>query len=89
MTEYSATTTNDTNKVTATPEEGATVVIKLNGTTTVESGTSATWTAGENELEITVTHAEEGRETATKVYTVAVTKTSPEPDPEQGDGPGA
>ena len=67
---YTATTTNATNKITATPaNEDAVVVIKVNNEV-VESGSSATWDDGENEVVITVTVGDE--ET---VYTVTVTKT--------------
>lgn len=63
-------TTNDTNKVTATPtDESATVAIVLGEDTSVTNGESATWEAGENTLTITVTNG-----TATKAYTVVVTK---------------
>ena len=69
MTEYTAATTNATNKVTATPaDENATVTI-TNGETEIENGSSATWEAGENVLTITV---ENGG--LTEVYTVTVTK---------------
>ena len=68
-TEYTATTTNATNTVTATPEdENATVTI-LNGETPVENGTAATWTEGANNLTVTVKNG-----TAQKAYTVTVTK---------------
>ena len=66
--EYTATTSNASNKVTATAtDEDATIVIK-NGTTTVTNGGNATWTEGENTLTVTV--SEYGGET---VYTVTVT----------------
>ena len=68
--EYTATTSNATNTVTATAAEGTTVVIK-NGSATVTSGSSATWTAGENTLTITATKGE-----TTTTYRVIVTKTS-------------
>ena len=68
MTEYTATTSNATNKVTATATDpDATIVIK-NGTTTVTNGGNATWAEGENTLTVTV--SEYGGET---VYTVTVT----------------
>lgn len=68
--EYTVTTTAATNKITATAEdENATVVIK-NGTTTVENEGSASWSAGENTLTVTVSNGEYN----TKVYTVTVTK---------------
>lgn len=69
MLEYTATTENNTNKVTATPtDDTATVTIML-GETEVENGTSATWETGENELVITVTGT-----AGETVYTVTVTK---------------
>ena len=68
MLEYTATTTNATNKVTATPtDETATVEILL-GETEIENGESATWEEGENVLTITVS----GNAPDT-VYTVTVT----------------
>ena len=69
VTEYEVTTTAATNKITATPEdENATVEI-LVGSTEIESGDSATWSAGKNTVTITVTNG--GEE---EVYTVEVTK---------------
>ena len=69
--DYTVTTTNTTNTITATPEDdGATVTI-LNGETPVENGTAATWSVGENTVTITVKNG-----TAQKVYTAAVTKTT-------------
>lgn len=67
MTSYTASTTNATNAVTATPaDENADVVIKLNG----EAATSpVTWQVGENTLTIDVTNGD-----AAKTYTVTVTK---------------
>lgn len=68
VTEYTATTSNATNKVTATAtDENAEVVIML-GSTAITNGGNATWAEGENELTITV--SEYGDET---VYTVTVT----------------
>ena len=68
-TAYTASTTSSTNAITATPaDENAVVVIK-NGDTTVTNGGSATWSAGENTVTVTVTRAN-----VTKVYTVKVTK---------------
>jgi hypothetical protein len=67
--EYSATTENDTDTITATPtNENATVVI-LNGSTEVENGEAATWSAGENTVNITVTDWDDS-----STYTVTVTK---------------
>lgn len=70
-TEYTATTTNATNTVTATPEDdGATTTI-LNGETPIDNGTAATWTDGANVVTITVKNG-----TAQKVYTATVTKST-------------
>lgn len=67
---YTATTTNATNKITATPaDEEAEVVIMANGKE-VANGSPATWEGGENEAVITVTNGD-----AETVYTVIVTKT--------------
>lgn len=74
VTEYSATTSNQSNKVTAVAtDETATIEIVLNGETEVENGSSAEWEDGENELTITVTDGAYPQ-VATKVYTVTVTK---------------
>ena len=69
MTEYTATTTNATNKVTATPADETAEVEILVGETEIENGASATWEAGENIVTVTVTDG-----TVSKVYTVTVTK---------------
>ena len=68
---YKLATTATTSTVTvATVDNNATAVIK-NGLTTVTSGSTATWSEGENTLKVTVT-AENGASTG--VYTVVVTK---------------
>lgn len=68
VTEYSATTTNATNKITATAkDEGATVTIESDDATIAQDGT-ATWATGDNVVTITV---ENGK--AKSVYTVTVT----------------
>ena len=68
-TSYTATTSNGSNKITATPEDGdATVTIKVNGAE-VENGTAATWQAGANTVSVEVRNGE-----ATTEYTVTVTK---------------
>jgi len=68
-TSYTATTTNSTDNITATATDSdATVAIK-NGTTSVTSGSAASWTTGENTVTVTVTNGSES-----KVYTVVVTK---------------
>lgn len=69
-TAYTVTTSAATNKITATPEDEDATVEILVGETEIESGDSATWSAGENTVTITVTNGD-----ATKVYTVTVTKT--------------
>ena len=66
---YTVTTSNNTNKVTATPtDENATVEISL-GAAPIENGTQVTWAPGENTLTIKVTNG-----SASKTYTVTVTK---------------
>ena len=71
MTEYTATTTNATNKITATPEDEDATIVILNGETPVENKAPATWAEGENTLTVTVTKG-----SAEKTYTVVVTKTA-------------
>lgn len=67
--EYEATTTNEADKVTATPTAtGAGIAIML-GDTEIQNGGNAAWTVGENVLTITVS-ADGGEDT---VYTVTVT----------------
>ena len=66
---YTASTSTATNVVTATGADSATVVIK-NGSTTVNSGSAATWSAGPNTLTIAAT-----KSGITTTYTVTVTKT--------------
>lgn len=69
VTEYTVTTSNNQNKVTATPtDENATVEINL-GVTPIENATAATWDTGENTLTVKVTNGN-----STKTYTVIVTK---------------
>ena len=68
-TAYTVTTSAATNKITATPEDEDATVEILVGETEIDSGASATWSAGENTVTITVTNGD-----ATKVYTVTVTK---------------
>ena len=69
VTEYTATTTNATNTVTATPADSGAVVAILNGSTPVENGKAATWQTGVNTLTVQVTNGGES-----KTYTVTVTK---------------
>lgn len=71
MTEYTAATSNATNKVTAEAENaGDTVTITVNDVE-IDSGDSAEWESGENEVVITV----EDPAGASEVYTVTVTYT--------------
>jgi hypothetical protein len=66
---YTATTTNDTNTITAVAKDGeAEIEILVNGDPHT-NGTAATWEADENIVEITVTSGIES-----ETYTVTVTK---------------
>lgn len=78
MLEYTATTTNDADKVTATAAypDDAEIAIVLGDSTTVTNGSNATWEDGSNTLTITVTAG-----TDELVYTVTVTKESSEEVP--------
>lgn len=68
VTEYAATTSNASNKITATAADAdATVVIASDDATIAADGT-ATWATGENTVTITVTNGE-----LEEVYTVVVT----------------
>lgn len=67
VTAYTATTSNNTNSITATAAEGVTVSMKLNGTDM--TGTTATWVTGANTLEVIATDAN-----GSTTYTVTVTK---------------
>ena len=69
VTDYSVTTSNATNKVTATAESADSTIQIMNGEAEVENGSSASWSDGENALTITVRNGDQ-----TKVYTVTVTK---------------
>ena len=75
MLEYTATTLNEADKVTATAAypEDAEIEIKL-GSTEITNGTNATWSEGENTLTITVTAGTDER-----VYTVTVTQDTDTP----------
>lgn len=77
VTEYTTTTSNATNKVTATAtDEDAELEITVNEDTEIESGESASWDDGENTLAVKVTNG-----ATSKTYTVEVTKETPEPEP--------
>ena len=69
VTEYTATTSNSTNKITvATTDDDAEVVITVNGKAH-ENDASATWVQNDdNEVVITVTNGDK-----TMVYTITVT----------------
>lgn len=69
VTEYTASTTNATNTITATPEDEDATVTILNGDTPVTNGQAATWVDGANTVIVTVENGE-----AEEVYTVTVTK---------------
>lgn len=71
MTEYTATTTNATNTITATAEDDDAEITILNGETPVTNGSAATWAEGANTVKVTVTNG-----AAQEVYTVTVTKNS-------------
>ena len=76
MTEYTATTENATNKLTAVPDDGAEVAVELNDaevTAGSDGKYTMTWDEGENSVEITVTA---GTESA--VYTITVNPASEE-----------
>lgn len=71
-TSYTATTSNTTNKITATPtDQDATVDIESDDATIAADGT-ATWEVGENTVTITVTNG-----SSEMIYTVVVTKEAP------------
>ena len=69
MLEYSAETSNASNKVTATTTDPYATVKIMVGTTEIENGSSASWDEGENTLTITVSGG-----AADTVYTVTVTR---------------
>ena len=68
VTEYEVTTTNASNKVTATPTSADAEVVITANDVEIESGDSVTWTEGENEVVVEVT-GDDG----TTTYTVTVT----------------
>lgn len=75
--EYTAETSNATNKITATPKDETFTIEILNGETEIENGASATWAEGENTVTVTVSDGENDN-----VYTVTVTYTAPAPPAE-------
>lgn len=69
VTEYTATTSNATNTITATPnDDSADVVVTVNGDSLTNGG-SASWETGENKVNVTVTKG-----ASSKKYTITVTK---------------
>ena len=70
VTEYTASTTDATNKIIAKTDDPSAVIKIEVGEDEIENGTSATWASGENTVTITVTDGE-----SVTVYTVVVTKT--------------
>lgn len=71
VTSYTCTTSNASNKVTATPTSEDALMTIMVGETEIENESSANWSVGENTLTITVT-GDDGD----KVYTVTVTRES-------------
>lgn len=71
VTSYTCTTSNATNKVTATPTSEDALMTIMVGETEIENESSASWAVGENTLTITVT-GDDGDNT----YTVTVTRES-------------
>ena len=67
-TDYAVTTTNASNKVTATPESANAEVVITANDVEIESGDSVTWESGENEVVVKVTGSR-----GTTTYTVTVT----------------
>ncbi len=70
-TTYTATTTNASNTINATPAEAAATVEVTVGDKPVDNGSAVTWSAGANTVKAKVTAADG---TTTKTYTVTVTK---------------
>jgi hypothetical protein len=68
-TTYTATTTNAKDAVTATATSAGAEIVVKNGSTVIENGGDATWSAGSNTVTVKVT-GDEGD----KTYTVTVTK---------------
>ena len=68
VTEYTVSTTNASNKVTATPTSADAEVVITANDVEIESGDSVTWEEGENEVVVEVTG-----DGGTTTYTVTVT----------------
>ena len=69
VTAYTATASGNSSVITAAAEDSSATIVIKNGETTVNNGSAANWSTGENTLTITVTNG-----SAEKVYTVTVTK---------------
>lgn len=69
VTNYTASTSNATNTITAVAKDGEAAIEVKNGSTPVNNGSAATWSAGENMVTVKVTNGG-----STKTYTVTVTK---------------
>ena len=69
VTEYTVSTKNNSNKVTATANDADATIEIRRGIATVDNGSQVTWAVGENVLTVTVTNGE-----STTTYTVTVTK---------------
>ena len=67
---YTAATSNNTNKITATASAGIDITVKVNGTV-ISNASSAAWNAGDNTVLIELTDTASGQ---TAAYTVTVTK---------------
>jgi len=74
VTEYTATTTADSNKVTAVAADDTAKIEIKKGSTTVTNGGNASWSSGSNTLTVTVTDGTAPNPQLTKVYTVTVTR---------------
>ena len=70
VTQYTATTTNASNTVTASAKKPQAVIAITNGETPVTNGQSATWKSGDNTLTVNVQYG-----TSAMTYTVRVNKT--------------
>lgn len=70
VTQYTATTTNASNTVTASAKKAQAVIAITNGETPVTNGQSATWKSGDNTLTVNVQYG-----TSAMTYTVRVNKT--------------
>lgn len=66
--EYTASTSNTSNMISAVPTTGSLATIKVNGKK-IQNGSAAAWDAGENTVSITVTNGDKS-----KTYAVTVTK---------------